>query len=699
MAIGSVVALVAFFVSVFFGHRSLLQAALPIDDEFSDSSTIADWNISYPGSAAIDIAATTPDSLTIIPSAQAVWFNDAVAPFLSKTITGDFIVATRVHARRSSDPALPPNRQYHAAGILVRSPVSTPNATPRNQQWISYDLGYQATSTGSMARNTVSSTSLLSPSIPGDPSGEIRVCRLGNVFHLFRRLDTETVWRETNTYTRPDLPISLQVGLHVGAWGTPPDLRAEFEYVRFAVPSTLADCTADISVYAPEPPPAVVDLALTNIPNTATSTVSSTLSYALTYRNNGTVVASGVTITETVPSGTIFSAEASTVGWSCPHESLAGVSCVLAVGNVAPLQVGQVVFSVVPVAQGMETTPTNVAVIADDGAYGDDAFFADNTATAQVRFMRVPLIDMGSLRYYGYIGGLYGAGNNDPPPEHQAEGLRRLAQIQPLDADGNPSVNGSIVMVSIGMSNTTQEFCTAVQTLYTPCESWTFSGQASSSPLVNHDTLVIVNGARGGQTAPTWADPYARLSDGGFNNNYDVVRGYRLTPAGVTEQQVQIAWVKVANPTPAVSLPNPNADLFVLQRNLGGIIRALKIRYPNLQQVFLSSRIYSYNPNPIAYETGFAVQSVIRAQIEEMATGAIDPIAGSLGYATSTAPWIAWGPYVWANGMTERSDGLRWEPSDFEPDNVHPSQIGETRVGSLLLDFFLTSPYTAWFRA
>ncbi len=329
------------------------------------------------------------------------------------------------------------------------------------------------------------------------------------------------------------------------------------------------------------------------------------------------------------------------------------------------------------------------------GGGADPAPVPDGGGTGSAR---VPLTDLGAGNYLGFAGGLYPNGANTPPAAHGALGLARAQAVRPLDTAGNAGPGGKIVLLSIGMSNTTQEFCSADSSVM-PCSAWSFMGQAAADAAVNKATLVIVNGARSGQTAPDWDSP--------GDSNYDRVRDTRLAPLGLSEQQVQVAWVKVANAGPNASLPATQADAYALLTSMGGIVRALKQRYPNLQQVFLSSRIYAgyatttLNPEPYAYESGFAVKWLIQAQIDQVQSGGtlVDARAGNLD-PNGVAPWLAWGAYLWADGLNPRADGLVWERADLEADGTHPAQPGEAKVAAQLLGFFKTSPYSrCWFVA
>ena len=63
------------------------------------------------------------------------------------------------------------------------------------------------------------------------------------------------------------------------------------------------------------------------------------------------------------------------------------------------------------------------------------------------------------------------------------------------------------------------------------------------------------------------------------------------------------------------------------------------------------------------------------------------------------SPWIAWGPYLWADGVKSSRDGLTWAKDDLvEQDRTHPSQSGREKVATLLLEFLKKdATSTPWF--
>ena len=80
--------------------------------------------------------------------------------------------------------------------------------------------------------------------------------------------------------------------------------------------------------------------------------------------------------------------------------------------------------------------------------------------------------------------------------------------------------------------------------------------------------------------------------------------------------------------------------------------------------------------------------------IEEQIKGAPE-----LNYLDGHAPWLSWGPYLWADGMRAREDGLTWACADLvTSDGTHPSDVGQRKVAGMLVDF-LKSDTTArpWF--
>lgn len=310
-----------------------------------------------------------------------------------------------------------------------------------------------------------------------------------------------------------------------------------------------------------------------------------------------------------------------------------------------------------------------------------------------------PLIDMDAGQTYkGYQGGLYPGGSNTIPAQHASDAANQAALIVPRDASGNPDPAGKIGLMAQGFSHPSQEWA-GIQTTTVPIvtpNAWSFMGQAAADPAVDTAYLVTVDGAAGAQTTSTWDDEAT---------NYDRVRDDILGPIhGLTEDQVQCIWTKLVTANPTTSLPSGSADAFDLLAQGGDMVRLAKSRYANCALMILSPRSYagyasgSQNDEPFAYEVAFATKWLIQAQVNQLAGGGIDPVAGDL--SLSVAPLLLWGPYLWSQGTTPNGEGMSWAASDYEADNLHPNTAGETKVGAALLDFFKTSPYTApWFLA
>jgi len=281
---------------------------------------------------------------------------------------------------------------------------------------------------------------------------------------------------------------------------------------------------------------------------------------------------------------------------------------------------------------------------------------------------QVPLNDLGTGTYQGYQGGLYPGGSNDLPIAHKAAGLVAAAEIRPLDQSGNVDiVNGKIALISIGPSFTTMEFSA-------------FQFIAVQDVSIN-PRLVLVDGAQSGKNAEQFADTTDLVW---------TVIAQRLSNANVTWQQVQVAWVKSVNALHTAGFPG---DATKLSSDLATVARNLKAKFPNIKLAYFSSRTYGGygNAEPYPYETGFAVKWLIEQQINGDTTLAFAGV-------NPKAPWLAWGPYLWADGTTPRLDSLVWECSDFQSDGTHPSLSGRMKVARILLTFFKTEPTaTSWF--
>jgi hypothetical protein len=308
----------------------------------------------------------------------------------------------------------------------------------------------------------------------------------------------------------------------------------------------------------------------------------------------------------------------------------------------------------------------------------DLSFDVPNTSTPMVA-----LNDLGTGTYQGSEGGLYPNGSNVRPASHDSDGVTFAKAIQPLDSNGNPSPTGKYVLMALGESTLQNEFNR-------------FLPIANSDPAKNA-SLKIVNGSQGGATPKDFAN---------INSQYwTMVLNNYLPQNGVTAKQVVAV---VIEDTDGIATGTFPSDISLLQSEYESMMNNMYTLFPNLKLVYFSSRVYGGysngvgtpdNPEPYAFEVGFAVKWAIQDQLNGNSNLNYNPLLGPV-----VAPWMSWGTYYWSNGMLGRNDGLIWDCSDFAADGTHPSstggRLGQLKVATQFLNFLKTDDTTIpWYLA
>lgn len=291
------------------------------------------------------------------------------------------------------------------------------------------------------------------------------------------------------------------------------------------------------------------------------------------------------------------------------------------------------------------------------------------------------ITDLGTGFYQGEEGGLYPNGANTRPTAIDSYGVGLANAIQPLSSTGQPDPTGKYVLLAVGESTAQNEFNR-------------FLPIANADPDKNPN-LVIVNGAQGGAT------PNEFVISGTYY--WSTILNNYLPQNGVTPDQVVAIWIEDTDSIKTGSFPG---DMTNMQAEYETLAQDVLTNFPNVKLMYWSSRVYGGysnglvdpdDPEPYAYEAGFAVKNAIGDQIN----GNANLCDGYNGCTPIKAPWMAWGPYYWANGMLGREDGLEWDCEDFSADGTHPSStFGQLKVATSLLNFLKTDDTTTpWYLA
>lgn len=204
----------------------LLAAAQPLpagpalNDEFDGSALSAEWTrfdqaYDWPDKVkSLDVGRTVPGALHIEPRHSA-WVRDAQAPFLFKTVQGDFDVRARVRVRGIDREV--PGGTWSLGGLMARIPnnQTSSNWQPRSENWhfVTTGVGHEPGKVMTETKATFNSYSSLK--LRAFQSGwvELRLVRVGMAMFALARGSDQEPWQVRDRWYRMSGSPVMQVGL------------------------------------------------------------------------------------------------------------------------------------------------------------------------------------------------------------------------------------------------------------------------------------------------------------------------------------------------------------------------------------------------------------------------------------------------------------------------------------------------------
>lgn len=200
-----------------------------LTDEFDGRSLSRTWSqfhheYGWPSKIKVlDVGAITTGALHLQPYSSA-WVRDLHAPFLYKTLQGDFDVRARVRVRGLKSDI--PGGTWSLGGLMARVPnrSTAENWEPRAENWnfITTGVGHEPGKVMIETKATYNSNSSLKlrPHVSGWV--ELRLVRVGMSTFALAREGGDGRWRVRDRFYRMDAPPAVQVGLI--AYTTSPDI-------------------------------------------------------------------------------------------------------------------------------------------------------------------------------------------------------------------------------------------------------------------------------------------------------------------------------------------------------------------------------------------------------------------------------------------------------------------------------------------
>lgn len=214
-------------------------SSAPSSDPFDGANLGAVWSIFKPSVVSV---AVSGGRLHMTPGAGSLWYNDAQGPAVYQNVTGNFKVTSTVHAhRKNMGLDVPPVSSVHLAGLMARRAVAEGNGS--QEDYVFIVVGFDVNDLSVEHKTTDDGVSTYDGPTWPNGEAELRICRIGATFRVYKRAIGGSVWTLAQTYTRADLPATLQVGAVTYSTEASPDVTGSFDAIDFGSVAVEADCT------------------------------------------------------------------------------------------------------------------------------------------------------------------------------------------------------------------------------------------------------------------------------------------------------------------------------------------------------------------------------------------------------------------------------------------------------------------------
>ena len=224
--------------AIFSLSNSLSAQLSLLSDEFNNSTLDSSWNLYqtqyYDTPVPINNGFMYMSLDDIECNRTCVWWVDQNAGLIYKNVTGDFEVVTAVYAKQKSSPSQDVERWTQLAGLMARDPNSSSSGIENsvfNVAGMRFDIP------SIELKSTVNNVSTIRPYTDNmsGTAAEVRMVREGSLFSLYSRPIGNSDWIFRDSFSRPDLPETLHVGLIAYVFEAyPGNLLAQFDYIRFS---------------------------------------------------------------------------------------------------------------------------------------------------------------------------------------------------------------------------------------------------------------------------------------------------------------------------------------------------------------------------------------------------------------------------------------------------------------------------------